>query len=200
MKTTPLLLAGATALLFAACKENAAPKSQASAPEAKRDTTPVVATQPPIAMPDTFKIALGKVYEGYTLIQAALAQDDLPKAKEALSSMHAILHMMPKDGLDATAKAYWDSTEADIMAALHPMSAAESIDSVRIHFMDFSLTLAGVVEKIGLSGDSPVYRFHCPMANDNRGADWLQKDREIQNPYFGKSMLTCGNLVRPLKG
>lgn len=200
MKTTPLLLASATALLFAACKENAPPRSQAANPDAKQESAPIAATQPAFAVPDTFKAALGKVYRGYTLIQTALAQDDLPQAKEAFSSMHAILHMMPKDGMDAAAKVYWDSTDTRIMAALHPMASAESIDTVRIHFMAFSAIMADAIQKFGMGGDAPVYQFHCSMANGNLGADWLQMDKEARNPYFGKTMLTCGSLVKTLKG
>ena len=32
----------------------------------------------------------------------------------------------------------------------------------------------------------------CPMADDDRGARWIQKQGEIANPYFGASMLKCG--------
>lgn len=139
------------------------------------------------------------MFEGYTRIQAALAEDDLEKAKVAFSSMHAVLHMMPKEGLDSSTKADWDSTDAQIMAVLPPMASAGTLEAVRIHFMDFSQILAEAIEKFGIVGESPIYQFHCPMAKDNKGADWLQKDSGLANPYFGKSMLTCGELVRKLK-
>jgi Cu(I)/Ag(I) efflux system membrane fusion protein len=32
------------------------------------------------------------------------------------------------------------------------------------------------------------------MANDNEGADWLSKEEQVQNPYFGDQMLTCGTV------
>ena len=35
-------------------------------------------------------------------------------------------------------------------------------------------------------------RVHCPMAFDNKGADWLQGTGSIRNPYFGADMLSCG--------
>jgi Cu(I)/Ag(I) efflux system membrane fusion protein len=107
---------------------------------------------------------------------------------------------MPKDSLDAAAKAYWDSADARIMEALHPLASAESLGQVRTHFMDFSGVMLEIIEKFGVAGDGPIYQFHCPMANDNKGADWLQKRRELENPYFGKSMPKCGNLVRTLGG
>ena len=33
---------------------------------------------------------------------------------------------------------------------------------------------------------------HCTMADDDRGARWIQKKGEIANPYFGASMPRCG--------
>ncbi|NNC61403.1 MAG: DUF3347 domain-containing protein, partial [Eudoraea sp.] len=35
---------------------------------------------------------------------------------------------------------------------------------------------------------------HCPMANSNKGADWLSSSKEIRNPYYGEAMLTCGSV------
>jgi Cu(I)/Ag(I) efflux system membrane fusion protein len=32
------------------------------------------------------------------------------------------------------------------------------------------------------------------MAFDNQGADWLQWGEQINNPYFGASMLRCGEI------
>jgi Cu(I)/Ag(I) efflux system membrane fusion protein len=32
------------------------------------------------------------------------------------------------------------------------------------------------------------------MANDNKGATWISKDKNIINPYFGDKMLTCGSV------
>lgn len=40
-----------------------------------------------------------------------------------------------------------------------------------------------------------VYKQHCPMAD----ADWLSKEKAVKNPYYGSSMLTCGNVVETIK-
>jgi Cu(I)/Ag(I) efflux system membrane fusion protein len=41
-------------------------------------------------------------------------------------------------------------------------------------------------------------RIHCPMAFNNKGADWLQADNEIRNLYFGASMLKCGEVTEEI--
>ncbi len=199
MKKLSILMAGAS-LWMIACNEKSRPQSPPAIQAPPAQAAPAAARQPHVAVPDTFKTALGEVYEGYTRIQTALAQDDLAKAKEALDAMHAVLHMMPKEGLEPAAKAYWDSADARIMEALHPMASAGSIGEVRAHFMAFSEVMVEAIGRFGITGEGPVYQFHCPMANDNQGADWLQKGDEPANPYFGKSMPKCGTRVRAWKG
>jgi Cu(I)/Ag(I) efflux system membrane fusion protein len=44
-----------------------------------------------------------------------------------------------------------------------------------------------------------IYIQNCPMADSNKGADWLSLDKEIQNPYFGESMLSCGENTKTIK-
>ena len=43
--------------------------------------------------------------------------------------------------------------------------------------------------------EKPIYVQHCPMADNNTGADWLSLEKAIKNPYFGDKMLTCGSVV-----
>ena len=40
------------------------------------------------------------------------------------------------------------------------------------------------------AGKGAYHEGYCPMVK----ASWLQKEKEIRNPYMGKSMLTCGTL------
>lgn len=38
--------------------------------------------------------------------------------------------------------------------------------------------------------------MHCPMVYGDDGADWLQASEPLQNPYFGASMLKCGDITK----
>ena len=41
--------------------------------------------------------------------------------------------------------------------------------------------------------------LNCPMAFDGKGGDWIQfAGTETANPYFGETMLRCGDEVRTL--
>ena len=39
-----------------------------------------------------------------------------------------------------------------------------------------------------------VYLAHCPMAFNNKGADWLSSTSDIVNPYLPKKMIDCGEV------
>ena len=39
-----------------------------------------------------------------------------------------------------------------------------------------------------------VYYQYCPMAFNDEGANWLSQTDDIKNPYFGKKMLSCGEV------
>lgn len=179
-------------ILFAGCNQKAGKEKEAapSPPEAS------AAPSPRFAAPDTFKAGLGKVYEGYGKIESALAHDDFPKAMEAFQSMHGILHMLQTEGLDSAGKAHWKALDSSLMAVLHPMAAAKDIGEMRNHFIGFSPLMLDALESFGAKSAARAFLFHCPMARNNQGADWLQSDSVLLNPYYGKQMPGCGNLIR----
>ena len=39
-----------------------------------------------------------------------------------------------------------------------------------------------------------VYHQFCPMAFNDAGAYWLSSSADVKNPYYGKKMLTCGEV------
>jgi Protein of unknown function (DUF3347) len=39
-----------------------------------------------------------------------------------------------------------------------------------------------------------IYMAHCPMAFNNKGADWLSITSEIVNPYLPTKMIDCGEV------
>jgi Cu(I)/Ag(I) efflux system membrane fusion protein len=64
----------------------------------------------------------------------------------------------------------------------------------RPHFETLSHALIYAFERFPESLSEPVYLMHCPMVYDDRGADWLQANDELLNPYFGAMMLRCGEV------
>lgn len=61
-------------------------------------------------------------------------------------------------------------------------------------FYDLSNVMIQIIETY-TPFEKTVYIQHCPMANKDKGADWLSLEKEIKNPYYGASMLTCGEVT-----
>src|SRR5262249_48912681 len=40
-----------------------------------------------------------------------------------------------------------------------------------------------------------LYVVHCPMAN----ADWVQKARDVANPYYATQMKSCGSVTKTIE-
>jgi hypothetical protein len=71
---------------------------------------------------------------------------------------------------------------------------ASDITAARRSFKTMS---DGMIEYMRSESATQTGRFivHCPMAFADKGAQWVQSDGKIANPYFGAKMLRCGNKV-----
>lgn len=118
----------------------------------------------------------------YLELQAALAADDLEAAKASLASMMAITgHAGP------------------LAELIHKLMAAESLDAMRRpHFETLSNRMIEAVQAKPEAFKTTLYRMHCPMVYPERGADWLQNNTNLRNPYFGATMLHCGEVKETL--
>lgn len=116
------------------------------------------------------------ILDHYFDLHAALAGDGLAEARAALTDMlEAVGHRSVPAGL------------------LHQMLEADDLDTMRRPYFDelSSLLVAGVRAHLD-SIEGTFYLKHCPMVYPDHGADWLQTDEDTLNPYFGESMLYCG--------
>lgn len=74
------------------------------------------------------------------------------------------------------------------------ISATGDINKQRSLFANFSTNMAAVAKAVKLTGQ-PIYQAYCPM----KKAYWLSSEKEIKNPYFGKAMLTCGEITETIQ-
>ena len=72
------------------------------------------------------------------------------------------------------------------------LAAADDITAFRAAFAGLAPATAAAVRAFGIPGAVPLHLIRCPMAFDNKGAVWLQRDPQVRNPYFGAAMLRCG--------
>jgi len=76
-----------------------------------------------------------------------------------------------------------------IVAGAKKLGEAKDIAAARTAFGEVSQALADYAQKTKSGFGPDVKLAYCPMADK----PWLQKDKDIKNPYYGSAMLTCGS-------
>src|SRR6266850_8429711 len=118
------------------------------------------------------------VLDHYLTIQTELAKDSIK-------------------GLDEHANAIAKAVKADEMKMLSPdvakqaeaLAKSKDIKAAREAFKTLSTSLVKYLAD-NKAGKGTYHEAYCPMVKSS----WLQTEKEVRNPYYGKSMLTCGVL------
>ncbi len=143
-----------------------------------------------VPVPDSFVFALKPVYAAYLDAQEALAADDLGGFVLAAADIKTALGFVEEAGLVGEPLAEWRRAAA----RLRVEDAITSIDTARARFERMSEGVIALQRRFGHRGSETWNLAHCPMAFDNKGADWLQRGTQINNPFFGDQMLRCGEV------
>jgi membrane fusion protein, copper/silver efflux system len=141
---------------------------------------------------------LKPVYENYLKLKDALTNDEMDKSKEAAKSMEESIKEVNIALFSRDAQAKWKNIESNLKSGLLAANSTKSIDELRKSFLDISNEMIKMTEQFHAYSGT-LYVQHCPMADSNKGADWLSLEQNIVNPYFGKAMLTCGEVTKTLK-
>lgn len=153
---------------------------------------------PPTELDSAVRAALADLYEAYFVLQVALAGDHLPTA-EAAQALRAAVEAVPADKMAEPIREAWSAHRKAILKTLEDVDEAEGIEAARTGFALLSESLSALARRVGSSMDGPLYLLHCPMAFSNRGANWLQADAEVRNPYFGSAMPKCGEVTEVIQ-
>lgn len=118
-----------------------------------------------------------QVFEHYEGVRVALSADKLadvaPHAKQLAAVVEAV------GGAEAKKHA-------------GGLVTAKTLEEARTHFGELSTILVPKFQAEAIPG---VTAYTCSMA----GKPWVQRGETIENPYYGKSMLTCGSPLPPKK-
>jgi len=149
----------------------------------------------PATVPDSAKRELDQVLIAYFAIQTELASDRTVSATQLAAAQDGVVGAK-LEALSAQELETWRGVHVPaLVAALEGLKKARSLDEQRTSFEALSSSVQSLVEHFGHLSERSVRRFRCPMAFDNRGADWLQEGPQTLNPYFGSGMLRCGSEV-----
>ncbi|MBL6990420.1 MAG: efflux RND transporter periplasmic adaptor subunit [Bacteriovoracaceae bacterium] len=138
-----------------------------------------------------FKKQLDQVILNYYSIHKALTEDKFKEVSKMSTAFLKSLEQVDMSLLKGEAHNKWMPLLKDLTSGASQLMKAGDITKGREHFKVISDALIIAVESLGTSGKVKTNRFFCPMAFGS-GAFWLQESDSTLNPYYGQSMLTCG--------
>jgi hypothetical protein len=114
--------------------------------------------------------------DSYLQVQVALAGDQFGS-------------LGPHAQAIATAATALGKNAEKVVAGAKKLGEAKDIAAARTAFGELSVALTEYAQSTKSSFGPDVKVAYCPMADK----PWLQKDKDIRNPYYGAAMLTCGS-------
>ena len=153
----------------------------------------------PLKIPSGFKKQLTRFYESYLDIPTALANDDLEAARVAVSETMTALGAVDMKLLEGHAHMEWMRRRGQFIEAGKLFEGGD-LEGLRKGLVEFSAQLPETIKQFGLGGSENLYVLRCPMADDGKGAIWLQRTETTRNPFYGLKMPTCGSVVETLAG
>lgn len=140
-------------------------------------------TVPNVATPKFENVKLNEIYAQYINLKTALVNDNAEVA-------------------DSSSKMFYNAIEnsqlSDVLPLADAMVKANDLTAKRSCLDPLSNALAEHFKKEKLTS-GVIYKQFCPMANDGKGGFWLASEKEIQNPYYGQKMATCGSVKEEIK-
>ncbi len=148
---------------------------------------------------DSTPTAFDQILESYEAVRLALTNDTTEGVSKHGDEIETILKRLSTDWSPSAAGIQADMAE-DIQELLPQLSqaaaalaSATSLDATRDAFYELSRPLVlwrKAANPSTSAGGWPIVAY-CPMAKRS----WLQPRGDVSNPYYGQSMLRCGEIV-----
>lgn len=179
--------------LFVSCSE--------AEQEAEVEVTEAAPAQQGISYADSTKDRVQAMLQTYYSLKDALVAADSIKSVEAATSFAGALENLNLSSLQQSDPALYASI-SDLPLILKKNAGSitkkAELEAQREIFKTISDNLYDLIKHLKPAGIE-IYQQYCPMAFNDKGAAWLSDTMHIQNPYFGKRMLTCGEVQEELR-
>lgn len=191
MKKTLLILS--VIVLAAACKnkEDKTAEPETAEPKAANG----------YAYTEAFNQSMNNVLNAYYNLKDAFVASDTVKINTEAVVLKNLLDSFKLEEVqqfDTLGFASINGRPGDVAAEISGMLGEKELEKKRESFEMVSNAFYDMVRVIKPTG-ATIYYQYCPMAFNDKGAYWLSSADSIMNPYFGKKMLTCGEVKETLK-
>jgi hypothetical protein len=139
-------------------------------------------------LPQEVRTAMGRILDDYLVIQQKLKGDTLEGVQPVAVEIATLSEQVKS--LDKAHTLH--QTTAGITGSVPEMLSGD-IKRAREGFKKISRALTDYVKRGDPEGSKKqgLKIFYCPMVKE----EWIQKGDSVENPFYGKAMLKCGNKV-----
>jgi Cu(I)/Ag(I) efflux system membrane fusion protein len=154
----------------------------------------------PLELPQTNPVMLAtdagkqfdRTYDAYFEIQCAMAADQTPPPVALNTLIEGLRELeMSAEVPDEAQRKFATARRAASRMDGSLETAREAYRGVSHAMLKAATVARGPKTAVKLT------HYYCPMVPGG-GGDWMQPGGELQNPYWGSEMLTCGEVVRDM--
>lgn len=144
------------------------------------------------------KAAVEKLVNQYLLLKNTLVNDNFAEADKQVKTLQKAFSETPMGLFTGDNHNKWMDYQKRMQAQATQFLQTKSIDEARAVFMELSNIMIEMTYDFGPFAQT-FYVQYCPMANQNKGAEWLSASQTVENPYYGAGMLGCGEVTKVVK-
>ena len=148
-------------------------------------------------IPKKFRLSIDNMATIYFKLQDELSRDSIKNIGILGESLKKVLKKIDMGLLDGESHMEWMKIDKILRSGSKDLIGSKDIEASRKILEMITVPTLNALKFFG-STEKTYFKMHCPMAFDNNGAFWLQKDKETRNPYFGESMLTCKDSIEEI--
>ena len=150
---------------------------------------------------EAFNQSINSTLNAYYRLKDAFVASDTVKVNAAGAELKTLLENLKLEEVqknDTLGFSSINGRPGDVAAEISGMLGEKDLEKKRESFEMISNAFYDMVRVIKPNG-ATIYYQYCPMAFNDKGAYWLSNADSIRNPYFGKKMLTCGEVKETMK-
>ena len=155
------------------------------APMNTADTT-IAATHP-----------LKMIYQAYFTLKDALVNSDQVLVSASAEQMLSNTASLDMNKLNEVTQTLWMQGQQKLSLNLKQIAKSNDLAKQRQSFLQVSEIIHELLQVS--KHETTVYYQHCPMYEQGKGGHWLSLESTIKNPYYGASMLSCGNNLETIE-
>lgn len=160
---------------------------------------PTTTPQQPLAKSnnnEVFNTQFSDLLKNYYALREAFIKEDTAVINKAAKALHISVDSLNLANVfaDSSIILTMQSDKESLVANIKGVLGETSLEEKRKDFAMLSEFVYGLFRTSHYDREK-LYKQRCPMAFNNKGAEWLSNAEEIRNPYLPKTMLDCGENI-----